>query len=650
MKEFKVSNFKAVNSEKSFKLAPITLFIGPNGSGKSSILKALDYGIKVVNLTSNFDPNVFVLDFENKRNYKDPKFFNKDINVQKISNFIAKDSFGNKTSLKEHFNNKSNSDIVRITYPIDLKLLKGEFEVTILLGLNDSIITETIPLGLEVHCKNENKPLFKYYTFPKNYYLKHHKLFGHKKPDKSIDNIYCWLQLDLDYVVLQIEKSLNDYIKETEKTQNLNYTQEDLVKEAEEFDKDVRENRNKLMSDFYQMDETFLFQSYKAGFDAWNTSILSSCLTEIMDKHKTIDWLQLSIKDFDSLKLDPYIEITKENSNIEDQVIELLSNFENKLLQGFAINKTHKKNTNFSLDIGNFVHDINDLIRSLATQVQLPEHYKIDRSKYFDFIFKNVIIENINNGLNSIKQEIDQAIKIFPNRFDYGKENLSSIYKAILETLDQESLNNPKNEERNDIRRKSPTHFQQFWLKKFKIGDSIEFSTNEDYQDIIKINSEKGSSRLVDQGFGISQLIPIISLLSNTSPSRQNKHDDHFWSSSSLFLIEEPEANLHPNFQSLLADMFIDASYKYDHQLLIETHSEYLVRKFQYWVAKGKIRPDDIIIYYFDNQNENPDIKDVVIKKISINKDGSLSEPFGEGFYDEAINWKFELLKLKSLN
>ena len=93
--------------------------------------------------------------------------------------------------------------------------------------------------------------------------------------------------------------------------------------------------------------------------------------------------------------------------------------------------------------------------------------------------------------------------------------------------------------------------------------------------------------------------------------------------------------------------MFIDASYKYNHQLLIETHSEYLVRKFQYWVAKGKIRPTDLSIYYFDNKNEDSLIRDVVIKKISINKDGSLSEPFGEGFFDEADKIALELFLIK---
>lgn len=646
MKEFKVSNFKSVKGEKSFKLAPITLFIGPNGSGKSSILRALDYGIKAVDVTSNYDPNTYVLNFEDTIDLKNPKFFNQDINVQKIRNFVTKDSFGNKTSLKEYFNRNSNSDIVRTTYPIDLKFFSDDFEVTILLGQNESIITESIPLGLEIFNKKENKSFFKFYIFPKNYYLKHYHLFGHKKPMEIVDNINCWFQLDIDYANLQIEKNLNYLIKKKKEKLDEIDTYEDMWKYGSEYDDDIRKNKNRLMTDFNPEDQNYLFHSINKAFDEWSISELFTYLNHIKEKNKTIDWLKLGIKDFNS-NYDKYNDIAKEDTNIEDLVSELVTKFQNELLLGIKIDTKNRKSTSFSLENENFSHHFNTLIDVLTAQKEIPDHYQITRSEYFDFIFKNLFIDNIKNGLSSIKLKIDRAIKIYPNRFDYGKENLSSIYKAIIETLDLESLNNPNDEERNSIRRNSPIHFQQFWLKKFKIGESIEFITNEDYQDVVKINGKNGSSRLVDQGFGISQLIPIISLLSNPAPSRQNQYDDESWSSDSLFLIEEPEANLHPNFQSLLADMFIDASYKYYHQLLIETHSEYLVRKFQYWVAKGKIRPDDIIIYYFDNQNENPGVKDVVINKISINKDGSLSEPFGEGFFDEADKIALELFLLK---
>ena len=104
-------------------------------------------------------------------------------------------------------------------------------------------------------------------------------------------------------------------------------------------------------------------------------------------------------------------------------------------------------------------------------------------------------------------------------------------------------------------------------------------------------------------------------------------------------MIEEPEANLHPNFQSKIADLIIDSAWKFNNQFLIETHSEYLVRKLQYWVAKGKILPEVVQIYYF-TKDEN---KGTQIKSINILKDGSLSGEFGDGFYDEADRISLEL-------
>ena len=50
-------------------------------------------------------------------------------------------------------------------------------------------------------------------------------------------------------------------------------------------------------------------------------------------------------------------------------------------------------------------------------------------------------------------------------------------------------------------------------------------------------------------------------------------------------LLEEPEANLHPAFQSKLADLFSEVAVDYEQQLIVETHSEYMVRKFQYLVV-----------------------------------------------------------------
>lgn len=120
-------------------------------------------------------------------------------------------------------------------------------------------------------------------------------------------------------------------------------------------------------------------------------------------------------------------------------------------------------------------------------------------------------------------------------------------------------------------------------------------------------------------------------------------------SSSNLFLIEEPETNLHPKLQSQLADLFMDAAYQFDSTFLIETHSEYLIRKLQYLVATKKLRPQDVAIYYLHDPNEVPEGRKQV-ERINIQEDGLLDNEFGTGFFDEATKLMTSILTGESLN
>ncbi len=139
-----------------------------------------------------------------------------------------------------------------------------------------------------------------------------------------------------------------------------------------------------------------------------------------------------------------------------------------------------------------------------------------------------------------------------------------------------------------------------------------------------------GLSSLANEGQGISQLVSLMLNISST----KNK----------IFLIEEPENFLHPSYQSKLADFFIDAQETFGHQFIIETHSEYLIRKLQYLVAKKDFKAEDAVIYNFRKAtDDNPEI----VKRIDIDEDGGLSTGFYPGFFDEALSWELELLKLK---
>ena len=102
-------------------------------------------------------------------------------------------------------------------------------------------------------------------------------------------------------------------------------------------------------------------------------------------------------------------------------------------------------------------------------------------------------------------------------------------------------------------------------------------------------------------------------------------------------VIEEPEQNLHPALQSKLADLFYDIYRETGCQIIVETHSEYIVRKSQVIVSEiGGGEANPFKVYYFP--------KDDAPYEMEYLPDGTFdaSKSFGNGFYDEAaiLHWQ----------
>lgn len=91
--------------------------------------------------------------------------------------------------------------------------------------------------------------------------------------------------------------------------------------------------------------------------------------------------------------------------------------------------------------------------------------------------------------------------------------------------------------------------------------------------------------------------------------------------------------------------MFVEAYQNYNIHFVIETHSEYLIRKLQLMVAdkNNALTPDDVSLNYVEKNKEGVSHNN----QIKIKEDGSLDGSFGEGFYDEADSLALELMKYK---
>lgn len=120
-------------------------------------------------------------------------------------------------------------------------------------------------------------------------------------------------------------------------------------------------------------------------------------------------------------------------------------------------------------------------------------------------------------------------------------------------------------------------------------------------------SAERAYRNLTDVGYGVSQALPIlIELFRHDAPER--------------FLLQQPEVHLHPSAQAALGSLFCDIAAT-GHQLLIETHSDYVIDRVRMDVRDGatKLSPEDVSILYFE-----PDRSDVNIHSITIDRLGNV--------------------------
>lgn len=183
------------------------------------------------------------------------------------------------------------------------------------------------------------------------------------------------------------------------------------------------------------------------------------------------------------------------------------------------------------------------------------------------------------------------------------------------------------------------------WMKNFGIGSGITVAELEGaaYGVSVKRNNGIPWTNLADLGFGSGQLVCILLMIATNIQRKEQGVAERFLSfqHSIILLIEEPEANLHPNLQSLLAELFLEVTQQYGFQLIIETHSEYLIRNVQVLV-KGQHNSDAFKVYYLAEPTQSNPGK--YGHEMLLREDGAFLNKFGEGFLDVARKLAFEVL------
>ncbi len=164
-----------------------------------------------------------------------------------------------------------------------------------------------------------------------------------------------------------------------------------------------------------------------------------------------------------------------------------------------------------------------------------------------------------------------------------------------------------------------------------------------------KENGDNVGENLIDVGYGISQVLPIITQLYYDTGDMDEKYRETYlyYAPDKTYVIEQPELHLHPAAQSSLAELFVEKVNRDKNcRILIETHSEHLIRKLQVLVADPdvEISNDDIAIYYVDKNEDNSS----AVKRLEMNSKGQFTEKWPTGFFDKSYELTRELIRVST--
>ena len=127
------------------------------------------------------------------------------------------------------------------------------------------------------------------------------------------------------------------------------------------------------------------------------------------------------------------------------------------------------------------------------------------------------------------------------------------------------------------------------WLQRLDLIDSYDVQpvsdTGGDYELLVKQHKEGPQVPLTDVGFGVSQVLPVLTLC-------------YYAPEGSILILEQPEAHLHPKVQSELADVLIDVVKNRNVQIILESHSEHLILRLMRRIAEEQISADDTALYF----------------------------------------------------
>jgi predicted ATPase len=156
------------------------------------------------------------------------------------------------------------------------------------------------------------------------------------------------------------------------------------------------------------------------------------------------------------------------------------------------------------------------------------------------------------------------------------------------------------------------------WLKELEISSGkLESNLEQHYGYRLTL----GGRPLRSWGFGVSQVLPIIALCLLAPPN-------------TLVVLKEPELHLNPSLQRALADFFV-AMVRSGRQILVETHSEYLITRLRLLSVKDKeVRKLFSLVFTHQEMDPQSGLLNSKYESVFPDSKGQLPD-WPDGFFDQ---------------
>lgn len=163
------------------------------------------------------------------------------------------------------------------------------------------------------------------------------------------------------------------------------------------------------------------------------------------------------------------------------------------------------------------------------------------------------------------------------------------------------------------------------WLQKLELIDSYRLQADpdgeKDYEFRLKQYKDGPEVRLTDIGLGVFQILPTLALC-------------YYVPEGSILILEQPEAHLHPKAQADLTDVLIDVVKNRNIQIILETHSEHLLRRLQRRIAEEEIPASDTALYFCQVNDGTSEIE-----RLDMDEYGNITNWPQYFFGDEMSDW-----------